>query len=60
MLSITRVFRGAYERFRAPDRQPKCYDMTEQERATAIMRLNRNVWNEHQLTQLDIYRENKQ
>ena len=60
MLSIAHVFRTAYERYRSPDRQPKCYDMTEQERMSAIMRLNRNVWNDHQLTQLDIYRETKQ
>lgn len=60
MLSIAHVFRTAYERYRSPDRQPKCYDMTEQERATAIMRLNRNVWNEYQLTQLDNYKENQQ
>ena len=60
MLSIARVFRTAYERYRSPDRQPKCYDMTEQERMSAIMRLNRNVWNEYQLTQLDNYKENQQ
>ena len=60
MNRISNIFRTAYEVLRAPDRQPKCYDMTEQERATAIMRLNRNVWNDHQLTQLDIYGENKQ
>lgn len=40
------IFRNAYEVLRSPDRQPKCYDMTEQERDAAIVRLNRNVRNE--------------
>lgn len=34
--------RNAYELLRAPDRQPKCYDMTEQERSAAIVRLTQN------------------
>lgn len=38
--------RTAFELLRCPKRQPKCYEMTEQERKEAIMRLNRNVWND--------------
>ena len=60
MNNITHVFRTAYEILRAPDRQPKCYDMTEQERAAAIVRLNRNVWNDPTLIQLDTYGEKQQ
>lgn len=36
--------RNAYELLRAPDRQPKCYDMTEQERAVAVTRLSQQNW----------------
>ena len=55
-MNFTRVFRNAYEILRAPDRQPKCYDMTESERDNAIVRLNRNVWNDVNLTQQDNWR----
>lgn len=60
MIAIARVFRTAYEVLRAPDRQPKCYDMTEQERLAAIVRLNRNIWNDPTLSQLDNYKDNQQ
>lgn len=31
--------RTAYELLRAPDRQPKCYDMTDAERSAAVAKL---------------------
>lgn len=55
MINFSQVFRNAYEVLRCPERQPKCYDMTEQERSAAIVRLNRNVWNEPELSQQDQY-----
>lgn len=51
--NIRTGIRNAYELLRSPDRQPKCYDMTDTERAAAIMRLNRNVWNDPTLAPLD-------
>lgn len=39
MISPPRIFRDAYELLRAPDRQPKCYDMTDAERSAAVIRL---------------------
>ena len=46
-------FRSAYDLLRCPKGSPKCYEMTEQERLDAIVRLNRNVWNDPQLAKLD-------
>lgn len=40
MILRPQLFRNAYEVLRSPDRQPKCYDMTEQERNDAIVLLN--------------------
>lgn len=48
-------FRSEYEALRAPDRTPKCYEMTEQEREAAVVRLNRNVWNDPKLAEQDQY-----
>lgn len=56
MIFLPRVFRNAYEVLRSPDRQPKCYDMTDQERSAAIVRLNRNVWNDPGLSSYDQYK----
>jgi hypothetical protein len=47
------LFRNAYDVLRCPHRQPKCYEMTDKERQDAIMRLNRNVWNDPRLTKED-------
>lgn len=43
-----------YPLMRAPDFQPKCYDMTEQERLDCIREWNnRNVWNDPTLANED-------
>lgn len=47
------LFRDEYEILRCTDRIPKCYDMTEEEKRLAIMKLNRNIWNDHELTKQD-------
>lgn len=52
--------RSAYDILRCPQRLPKCYEMTDQEREAAIVRLNRNVWNEPELTKQDQYQKEKQ
>ena len=51
---MNKIFRSAYEILRSPDRQPKCYEMTESERSDAIMRLNRNIWNDPVLSKEDV------
>ena len=40
MIFRPQIFCNAYEVLRSPDREPKCYEMTEQERDAAIVRLN--------------------
>lgn len=52
------LFRNAYEVLRCTERQPKCYEMTEAERKAAIVKLNRNVWNDPFLAQLDKFKGN--
>jgi hypothetical protein len=47
------LLRHEFELLRDPARGPKCYDMTEQERVDAIMRLSRNVWNDPALAAQD-------
>lgn len=47
------LMRHEFELLRDPARGPKCYDMTEQERVDAIMRLSRNVWNDPALAAQD-------
>ena len=42
-----------YPLMRDPNFQPKCYDMTEEERAQAILHNNRNVWNTPELAKQD-------
>ena len=54
-LKLNKLFRDEYEVLRCPKRLPKCYDMTEEERQKAIMKLNRNVWNDHNLTKQDTF-----
>ena len=55
MRQFSKIFRTSYEVLRCPQRQPKCYDMTESERSAAIVRLNRNAWNDPALAVLDRY-----
>ena len=52
-MNLLKVFRRGVEALRQPDRQPRCYDLTEAERLQQIILQNRNVWNSHQLTKLD-------
>ena len=49
--------RSSYDLLRCPQRLPKCYEMTDQEREAAIVRLNRNVWNDPALTEQDQYQK---
>lgn len=51
--NANRLFRDEYEILRCPRRTPKCYDMTDEERRQAIVKINRNVWNEHDLAMQD-------
>lgn len=44
MTKIPNTARNSYELLRSPDRSPKCYDMTEQERAAAVTRLSQQNW----------------
>lgn len=41
MRTVTRQYpdRGDYERLRDPDRTPKCYDMTEEEKLIALQKI---------------------
>jgi hypothetical protein len=41
------------ESLRQPDRNPRCYELTEQERKKLIEWQNRNVWNTPELAQED-------
>lgn len=50
---VSDLFRNEYEVLRCPKRLPKCYEMTEAERQQAVMKLNRNVWNDYTLTKQD-------
>jgi hypothetical protein len=50
------ITRDSYEQLRDCKRYPKCYDMTESERLAAIVRLNRNIWNESDLGNNDSYK----
>lgn len=43
-----------YPLMRQPDRLPRCYDMTEQERLEKVRQWNaRNVWNDPNLSEQD-------
>jgi len=51
---MIKTFRKDVESLRQPDRLPRCYDMTEQERLAKIREWNnRNVWNDPALTEQD-------
>lgn len=42
------------EALRQPDRNPRCYELTEQEKKQKLKEWQaRNVWNTHELTQQD-------
>lgn len=42
---------------RTPDRSSRCDELTDEQREAAIVRLNRNTWNEPKLTKQDQYRK---
>ena len=45
------IFRRGLEALRQPDRNPRCYELTEEERLNKIREWNnRNVWNDPSLT----------
>lgn len=47
-------YRGTYPLMRQPDRLPRCYEMTEDERLAKMRQLNnRNVWNTPELARMD-------
>jgi hypothetical protein len=47
------IFKRGIEHLRQPDRNPRCYELTEQERKRIIELQNRNVWNTPELTKID-------
>ena len=45
------IFRRGLEALRQPDRNPRCYELTDEERLNKIREWNnRNVWNDPSLT----------
>jgi hypothetical protein len=48
------LFRRGVETLRQPDRNPRCYELTDQEREAKIREWQaRNVWNTLELAELD-------
>ena len=48
------LFKRGIEMLRQPDRNPRCYEMTDDERIAKIREWNnRNVWNEPELAKQD-------
>jgi hypothetical protein len=48
------LFRRGVETLRQPDRNPRCYELTDQERLAKIREWQtRNVWNTPELAELD-------
>jgi hypothetical protein len=51
---MLKIFQRGVETLRQPDRNPRCYEMTEQERLSRIREWNnRNVWNTPELAEKD-------
>jgi hypothetical protein len=51
---VKNLFRRGVEALRQPDRNPRCYDYTEQERLNKVKEWNnRNVWNDPKLANED-------
>ena len=51
---MLKIFQRGVETLRQPDRNPRCYEMTEQERLARIREWNnRNVWNTPELAEKD-------
>jgi hypothetical protein len=48
------LFKRGIDALRQPDRNPRCYEMTEDERLAKIKEWNnRNVWNDPNLSEQD-------
>jgi hypothetical protein len=48
------LFKRGIEALRQPDRNPRCYEMTDEERSSKVREWNnRNVWNEPELAKQD-------
>lgn len=45
---------------RMPDRSSRCDELTDEQREAAIVRLNRNTWNDPELTKQDQYQKENQ
>jgi hypothetical protein len=53
------LFKRGIDALRQPDRNPRCYEMTDEERLNKICEWNnRNVWNEPDLSKQDQLAEN--
>jgi hypothetical protein len=51
---MLKMFQRGIETLRQPDRNPRCYEMTEQERLELMKEWNnRNVWNTPELADQD-------
>jgi len=51
---MLKMFQRGIESLRQPDRNPRCYEMTEQERLDRMKEWNRrNVWNTPELADQD-------
>jgi hypothetical protein len=53
------LFKRGIDALRQPDRNPRCYEMTDEDRLNKIQEWNRrNVWNEPELAKQDQLAEN--
>jgi hypothetical protein len=51
---MLKILKRGIETLRQPDRNPRCYEMTEQERLKSVREWNnRNVWNTPDLSNQD-------
>lgn len=50
---MLKLFQRGVETLRQPDRNPRCYEMTDAERKKLIEWQNRNVWNTPELIEAD-------
>lgn len=47
------IFRRGVEMLRQPDRNPRCYEMSDEERKKVVEWQARNVWNTPELAEQD-------
>jgi hypothetical protein len=51
---LTKILKRGVEALRQPDRNPRCYEMTDEKRLSKLREWNnRNVWNEPTLAEQD-------